>query len=106
MWIPVILSGNRRQYVGMTVHLMPEPGKEAEACYITPWVTETLITYFNSHGMSAQERQDLDSKDFAKVLSAVVDKVAKPGVFREVKVIDAPPAKQDLSDAELSLICI
>ncbi|WP_413204871.1 hypothetical protein [Rhodospirillum sp. A1_3_36] len=106
MWIPMVVSGDRRQYVGMTVHLMPEQGKEAEACYVTPWVTEALIFYFNSHGMSPQERQDLDNKDFVKALSAVVDKVAKPGVFREVKVIDAPPAKQDANNAELSLICI
>jgi hypothetical protein len=106
MWIPIVGSGNRRQYLGMTVQLMPNPDRVVEACYITPWVTEALITYFNANGLSRADRRDLDGTAFTKALIAEVDRVAKPGVFRGVKVIDSPPKELDFADAELSLVCV
>ncbi|MCF8481371.1 MAG: hypothetical protein K9H25_13130 [Rhodospirillum sp.] len=106
MWIPVVVSGNRRQYVGMTVQLLPNPDRLVEACYSTPWVTEALITYFNTNGLSQADRRDLNDRAFTSSLSAVVDRVAKPGIFRGVKVLDGPPAELDFADSELSLVCV
>jgi hypothetical protein len=105
LWVPVVV-GKRRQYLGMTVHLIPAPDKMADACYVTPWVTEALVTHFNATPLNAAARRDLAGKAMTDALMALVNKVAGKGVFSKVELIDAPPGPLEPEDGELSLACV
>lgn len=106
MWMPVLARRGTRSYIGVTVHLIPNPDKLPEACYVTPWVTEALIIHFNAHPVANADPASLEAKALRDRLMAICTRLAGEGVFQEVRVINGPAAELDLSDAELSLVCV
>ncbi len=104
MWVPVA-RGSRRSYVGFTVQLTPLKGMLPEACYTTPWVTEAMIEYFNKRPLRLGSQRELDTQKLQQGLMDAVNKVAGPGVFKMVRLIDGPPEPLDQADNDLSLVC-